>query len=131
VTGVGETIEALSFEPRHFVLLLPPISVSTAAVFHAFDERRAATVTGAEADAGNDLEEAALAVAPRLAAWRDRLGSVCGLRPRLAGSGSTWFVEGGPRELGLEGVPYLDLDGERAPLRAVGTLAPWSDEGGS
>ncbi|MEL7209174.1 MAG: hypothetical protein AAGK32_13240, partial [Actinomycetota bacterium] len=43
---------------------------------------------------GNDLEAAALAVAPALGAWRDRLGDATGARPRLAGSGSTWFVEG-------------------------------------
>ena len=33
-------------------------------------------------------------VEPRLAAWRDRLGEVTGRTPMLAGSGSTWFVEG-------------------------------------
>ncbi len=42
----------------------------------------------------NDLEAAALSVEPRLAEWRDRLGEATGLEPRLAGSGSTWFVEG-------------------------------------
>ena len=45
-------------------------------------------------DHGNDLEPAALAVEPRLAEWRDRLAEVSGERPRLAGSGSTWFVDG-------------------------------------
>jgi 4-diphosphocytidyl-2-C-methyl-D-erythritol kinase len=40
------------------------------------------------------LEEAALLVEPRLAAWRDRLAAATGKRPVLAGSGSTWFVEG-------------------------------------
>ncbi|CAB4963789.1 unannotated protein [freshwater metagenome] len=33
-------------------------------------------------------------VAPELARWRDELGDATGVRPRLAGSGSTWFVEG-------------------------------------
>ena len=28
------------------------------------------------------------------AGWRDRFEEVAGQRPRLAGSGSTWFVEG-------------------------------------
>jgi 4-diphosphocytidyl-2-C-methyl-D-erythritol kinase len=45
-------------------------------------------------DRGNDLEPAALAVEPRLGEWRDRLGDLTGVPPRLAGSGSTWFVEG-------------------------------------
>ncbi|MBA2281865.1 MAG: hypothetical protein H0W25_11625, partial [Acidimicrobiia bacterium] len=39
-------------------------------------------------------EPAALAVEPRLAEWRDRLGAATGAVPHLAGSGSTWFVEG-------------------------------------
>ena len=43
---------------------------------------------------GNDLEPAALAVAPELAQARDALGDATGLTPRLAGSGSSWFVEG-------------------------------------
>jgi 4-diphosphocytidyl-2-C-methyl-D-erythritol kinase len=134
VTGVGEVIEPLPYEERHFVLLLPPLNVATAAVYRAWDERRegGAVADGDEvtgADGGNDLESAALAVAPRLGAWRDRLAEVTGRRPRLAGSGSTWFVEGRPAELGLEGTEFLDLDGQRAPLVAVGTLpSGWSDD---
>ncbi len=42
----------------------------------------------------NDLEPAAIEAYPELAAWRDELERVSGRRPRLAGSGSTWFVEG-------------------------------------
>ncbi len=65
-----------------------------------------------------------MAVAPRLAAWRDHFGDVCGRRPRLAGSGSTWFVEGEPERLGLDDREYLTLDGERAAVRAVATVPP-------
>jgi 4-diphosphocytidyl-2-C-methyl-D-erythritol kinase len=130
VTGVGEVVEPLSFEARRFVLLLPPISVSTAAVYRAFDER-GDPVGSRRAEAGNDLEQAALAVAPRLGAWRDRLAEACGRRPRLAGSGSTWFVEGGPAELGLEGCAFLDLEDERAALWAVATLPPGAGGSGT
>ena len=42
----------------------------------------------------NDLEAAALATVPALAEWRDRLAAATGMRPQLAGSGGTWFVEG-------------------------------------
>jgi 4-diphosphocytidyl-2-C-methyl-D-erythritol kinase len=59
-------------------------------------------------DNGNDLEPAALVVAPQLARWRDRLGNDTGQRPRLAGSGSTWFVEGdhpGPDRLVVRTTP--------------------------
>jgi len=89
VTGIGEVVEPLPFESCAFTLLTPPFGVSTVAVYRAWDE-----LGGQAGDNGNDLEPAALAVEPRLAEWRDRLAAVAGLRPRLAGSGSTWFVEG-------------------------------------
>jgi 4-diphosphocytidyl-2C-methyl-D-erythritol kinase len=72
--------------------------------------------------AGNDLEPAALDVAPMLADWRDRLAEVTGQRPRLAGSGSTWFVEGDPEGLGIAGRDDLVVNDERAPLVAVRTV---------
>jgi len=43
---------------------------------------------------GNDLEPAALKVEPRLKQYQDELAQASGQQPRLAGSGSTWFVEG-------------------------------------
>ena len=129
VTGIGETIEPLPFEERRFVLLLPPMSVSTAAVYGAWDERREGHGV-APGSGGNDLEEAALAVAPRLGAWRDRLAEATGCQPRLAGSGSTWFIEGEAKELELEGMEFLELDGERAALQAVETTPPRRADGG-
>lgn len=89
VRGIGEIIEPLAYEPRVFTLLTPPYGCSTAAVYRAWDR-----LGGPPGPAGNDLEAAALAVEPRLAEARDALGESVGQRPRLAGSGSTWFVEG-------------------------------------
>lgn len=89
VTGVGEVVEPLPHEDRVFTLLVPPVAVPTAAVYRAWDD-----LGGPTGEGGNDLEPAALAVAPELARWRDRLGEATGVAPRLAGSGSTWFVEG-------------------------------------
>ena len=89
VAGIGEIIEPLPFERRSFTLCTPPFGCSTAAVYEAWDE-----LAGPAGVAGNDLEAAALAVEPRLAGFRDALAEATGLRPRLAGSGSTWFVEG-------------------------------------
>lgn len=89
VSGIGEVVEPLSFEARTLTLWTPPFGCSTPAVYRAWDE-----MSGPRGDHGNDLEPAALAVEPRLAEWRDRLAEVSGQRPRLAGSGSTWFVEG-------------------------------------
>lgn len=89
VRGTGEVVEPLPFEPRAFTLVTPPVHVASAAAYRAWDG-----LGGPAGDHGNDLEPAALAVAPELAAWRDRLAEDTGVRPRLAGSGSTWFVEG-------------------------------------
>jgi len=88
VTGIGEVLEPLPFVDRTFTLLTPPFGVSTPAVYRMWDD------LGGPTSAPNDLEPAALAVEPRLAEWRDRLGSLTGETPVLAGSGSTWFVEG-------------------------------------
>jgi 4-diphosphocytidyl-2-C-methyl-D-erythritol kinase len=69
VLGIGEILEPLPFVARTFTLLTPPFGVSTPAVYQAWD-----ALGGQE--------------------WRDRLGEITGVTPTLAGSGSTWFVEG-------------------------------------
>ena len=89
VAGIGERVEPLPFEACTLTLLTPPFGCSTPAVYRAWD-----AMGSPRGDHGNDLEPAALAVEPRLALWRDRLAEVSGSRPMLAGSGSTWFVEG-------------------------------------
>ena len=56
----------------------------------------------------NDLEPAALSLVPELARWRDELGAATGEVPMLAGSGSTWWVEGehpGPGRVVARTVP--------------------------
>jgi 4-diphosphocytidyl-2-C-methyl-D-erythritol kinase len=88
VTGTGERLEPLPPVERTFTLLTPPFGVSTPAVYRAWDE------LGGPTGRSNDLEPAAVHVEPRLLAWRDRLGEATGEIPVLAGSGSTWFVEG-------------------------------------
>jgi len=92
VRGVGEVVEPIPSDAvagRAWTLLTPPVHVATQAVYRAWDRM------GGPSGAGpNDLEPAALAVAPQLAQWRDRLGEVTGVTPVLAGSGGTWFVEG-------------------------------------
>jgi 4-diphosphocytidyl-2-C-methyl-D-erythritol kinase len=90
VSGVGEVVEPLPFEPLAFTLLTPPLHVSTPAVYEMWDR-----LGGPRNAIGpNDLEPAAVALEPELARWRDRLGEATGLEPVLAGSGGTWFVEG-------------------------------------
>jgi 4-diphosphocytidyl-2-C-methyl-D-erythritol kinase len=123
VTGIGEVVAPLPFVARSFVLCLPPFGVDTAAVYRMWDHLR---LRGARLDPaeGNDLTPAALVVEPRLARWRDVLGEVSGQSPRLAGSGSTWFVEGTLDEVGLSGRSALALGHERAVLIESATLPP-------
>jgi 4-diphosphocytidyl-2-C-methyl-D-erythritol kinase len=127
VTGAGERVRPLDFEARSYVLVLPPFGVDTAAVYRAWDElARPGGPAGAGGVGPNHLAAAALAVEPRLAGWRDRLAEASGRVPVLAGSGSTWFVEGTPGDLGLAGRRSLSLDGAEAPLVAVRTVpAGW------
>lgn len=96
VTGIGEHIAPLPHVETTFTLCTPPFGVSTPAVYRAWD-----SLGGPKGDGPNDLEPAALAVEPRLAWWRDRLAEASGVTPVLAGSGSTWFVEGAYKGDGL------------------------------
>ncbi|HET9601239.1 MAG TPA: 4-(cytidine 5'-diphospho)-2-C-methyl-D-erythritol kinase [Acidimicrobiales bacterium] len=89
VRGIGDRVTPLPFVDRSFTLITPPLSVSTAAVYQAWDD-----LGGPSGRGRNDLERAALVVAPELADWRQRIRSLVGEDPVLAGSGSTWFVEG-------------------------------------
>ncbi len=89
VRGVGEVVEPLAPLERTYTLFTPPFGCSTAAVYRAWDR-----LGGPQGIGANDLEAAALAVEPGLAEWRDRLAEATGATPVLAGSGSTWFVEG-------------------------------------
>ena len=122
VEGVGERVTPLPFEARDYLLLMPPFGVDTARVYRAWDE-----------DPGNAtpnaLAAAALAVEPRLARWRDALGDLVGSEPALAGSGSTWFVEGGPAEAGTPSRPELRMGAESARLvRAHTVPAGWEGD---
>ena len=99
VRGVGEVVEPLPLAGvggAVFTLLTPPLGVSTAEVYRAWD-----ALGGPEGTGGNDLEPAALAVEPRLSGWRRRLEELTGCRAALAGSGSTWFVAGSHPAPGL------------------------------
>lgn len=102
VQGIGEIVEPLDFAPLTFTVVTPSIACPTPAVYRKWDE-----LGGPVGENGNDLEPAALAIAPELAVARDQLGDATGQTPRLAGSGSSWFVEGSYPSAGtvLETVP--------------------------
>lgn len=89
VQGIGELVQPLEHIPRTLTLLIPSFGCSTPAVYRRWDE-----MGGPEGANGNDLEPAALDVEPRLDQYRRELEEATGRTARLAGSGSTWFVEG-------------------------------------
>ena len=88
VRGIGEQVTPLPPQERIVTLVIPPFGVSTPAVYRRWDE------LGGPVHATNDLEPAAVSVEPRLLIWRDRIGTAAGTPPVLAGSGSTWFLDG-------------------------------------
>ncbi len=110
VRGIGEIVEPLpsaqrTDEPLDITLVVPPLHVSTPAVYRAWDElsngsQRGTTAAvhnfgvGDSSDGPNDLQTAALVVEPQLARWRDRIREAAGVSPTLAGSGATWFLRG-------------------------------------
>ncbi len=89
VEGIGELITPLPHLDLVYTLIIPPLSVSTPAVYSAWDELGGPTNNGL-----NDLEPAALRVEPRLDTWKQRITRCTGVEPTLAGSGATWFLEG-------------------------------------
>ena len=117
VSGVGEVVRPLPYVPRELLLVVPPFGVDTASVYRAWD-------AAPSSEGPNELTAAALQVEPRLAAWRDALGDLSGRAPTLAGSGSTWFVEGGPPSAGTPDMPDLAVGTERGLLVRARTVPP-------
>lgn len=124
VRGIGEIVEPIEFESRQFVLLVPPFGVRTASVFECWDsinpDRSFADQT--ILDRVNDLTDAAVMVEPRLARWHEIFKNASNLTPALAGSGSTWFVEGTLESIGLKGVDTLEDGTNIAKLIEVETV---------
>lgn len=89
VMGIGEDVQPLPFMKRDITLVIPPLHVSTPAVYRKWDE-----MGGPRTHPVNHLTEAAIAVEPRLADWQRRITEAAGAEPVLAGSGATWFLHG-------------------------------------
>ena len=90
VSGIGEVVEPLPHVSRTVTLVIPPLRVSTPAVYRAWDD------LGQPSDGAvrNELENAAIVVEPDLARWRRLIHERIDIPPTLAGSGATWFVVG-------------------------------------
>lgn len=127
--GIGELVTPLPFEPRAFVLLVPPCAVNTGEAYRIWDSLAGSVGPPSTADpeGRNDLTAAALLAEPRLAEWGAVLADATGQPPVLAGSGSTWWVEGTPEKLGVAGKRSLVLGREEGRLVPVRTVpAGWS-----
>ena len=94
VSGIGEVVNPLKKIAREITLVVPPFRVSTPAVYRAFDQLTDFGRTPIKHAGVNDLEPAAIKVEPRLAIWREKISQACGVAPTLAGSGSTWWLDG-------------------------------------
>ena len=123
VRGVGEGLEPLAHEDRRYLLVLPPLSVGTAAAYRAYDD--GARLAPGD-DAGNDLEAAAMTVCPALVQWRRALADASGMRPRLAGSGAAWFVEDEAGSVAARLGSTVRVAGLSAPVVAVRALPPFA-----
>ena len=97
VQGIGEVIDILPPMHREITLVIPPFGVSTPAVYRAWDDL--AKAGNNTTNDQNHLQQAALVVEPRLLEWHDKIAQACGQAPILAGSGSTWWLDGAFLEL--------------------------------
>ena len=108
VEGVGDVLTPLAFEERAVTLFLADFEVSTPSVYDAFDEMVA---SGHRPSGDNHLEAPACSVEPRLSRLLEWARAQFATA-RLAGSGSTVFVEGHPFE-----TPYGELQGPDGVLK--------------
>lgn len=88
-SGIGEQLQYLSYQFESFVMLISPFGVSTPEVYKCYDQ----IGTGGK-DPVNHLEAAAIVCEPRLKDSKAVLAEISGREPYLAGSGSTYFVQG-------------------------------------
>jgi 4-diphosphocytidyl-2-C-methyl-D-erythritol kinase len=116
--GRGEIIDPAPMpDPLHVLIVVPPFSISTPAVYRAWDDLGGPTASRTipapapaahlVAELANDLEAAAERVEPRLAPFRDALEAAAGAPALLAGSGSACWI------------PFVDIDAGRGAAERV------------
>jgi len=138
-TGRGEVMTPLRSRGSLFaVLIVPGTGLATKPVYEAFDAGkhadglvgtipwcRWASLTAAELNAElvNDLEAPALALAPWLAALKEKAAALAGQKVHMTGSGSTLFTlcSSGPQAAMLCGrlSPELRKDAVCIPVRIL------------
>ncbi len=95
--GVGEVLAPLTLPPAWYLVLVPPVAVSTAAVFRHPELKRdseKAKIQGFSVPAGNDLESLVCRMYPEVGrhlAWLRTVGNTVG-GAQMTGSGACVFA---------------------------------------
>lgn len=95
--GVGEVLAPLSLPPAWYLVLVPPVAVSTAAVFRHPELKRdseKAKIQGFSVPTGNDLEPLVCRLYPEVGrhlAWLQTVGNTAG-GAQMTGSGACVFA---------------------------------------
>ena len=119
--GVGDKLTALALPPAWYLVLIPPVGVSTAQVFQDADLIRDSIPTKippfSAASAGNGLEPVVCRLYPQVAqhlAWLKEFGAAQSGNARMTGSGACVFAE-----FATEGAARAVLDQLPATMRGV------------
>lgn len=128
-SGIGEQLEAVELGSRHYVLVLPALSISTAAVFGDPDlARNSMPISLAEARAGRGRNDCEAVVRKRYPAMAEALDTLRRWgRPVLTGTGSGIFLSMGSRQEAMSAAREMKslynvraVSGvDRSPLHAV------------
>jgi 4-diphosphocytidyl-2-C-methyl-D-erythritol kinase len=104
--GRGDVVERVAIPAQRVLIVVPPFTLATPAVYRAWDELGGpsstrtvpapAAVRHVCTELVNDLEPAAEHVEPRLARFRDALEDAARLPALLAGRGSAYALVAGP-----------------------------------
>ena len=94
--GIGDELEPVALPAFSVVIATPPFGCSTEAVYRAWDTLGGPVGETVEIEGlpplRNDLERAAHAVEPRLAAFKVLVQHAAGVPALLAGSGSSYAL---------------------------------------
>lgn len=93
VSGTGDTVQPKRSPQHYYLLVHPPLHISTAAVYQRYRQQQddGAAPVPTVLDPSNALSSAAIATAPDLLPYAKALHNACG-QAHLSGSGSTLFA---------------------------------------
>lgn len=138
--GVGDRVSRLSFVDDFVVaIVVPPFELATPAVYGRYDEFDGSAESGFEArdlpvslrdhaPLGNDLQAAAVDLAPELGDWLHDTSVAWGQPVAMSGSGPSLFSFFGSKDEATEAVAAIR--GARAGIAASPLRAGWEIESG-